>query len=202
MNSDNLNELFTALSKSQAEMETAQLNRQNSFLKTRYSDLLSIVKSTRPALTKYGLCVTQIIELDGDGSSILSTRLGHSSGQWIESRMKISPQKTDIQSWAAFVSYARRYCYAALICSVDGDDEESSFAEASADRDNEIGMAVSEARVTPEQVEELQYELKDHPGLAEEILHRLGLKRLADLPKSKYLVSLKRIREIKSAQQK
>lgn len=53
--------------------------------------------------------------------------------------------------------------------------------------------------VTREQLEELEYELAEYPDLAEEILGKLHLQSLADLPKSKYQVSLNRIREIKNA---
>jgi hypothetical protein len=51
--------------------------------------------------------------------------------------------------------------------------------------------------VTKEQLEELEYELAEYPDLAEEIMEKLHIQSIADLPRSKYMISLKRIREIK-----
>ena len=51
--------------------------------------------------------------------------------------------------------------------------------------------------MTKEQLEELEYELADYPDIAEKVLDGLHLQNLADMPKSKYMSSLTRIREIK-----
>lgn len=52
--------------------------------------------------------------------------------------------------------------------------------------------------ITKEQLEELEYELKRCPDLAEEIMDGLKIQSLADMPKSKYMISITRIREIKN----
>ena len=51
--------------------------------------------------------------------------------------------------------------------------------------------------ITREQIEELEYELAEYPDLAESILDGLRIQSLADMPKSQYGVSIRRIREIK-----
>ncbi len=51
--------------------------------------------------------------------------------------------------------------------------------------------------ITKEQLEELELELQGYPDIAEEVLSKMRLQSLADLPKSKFQVSVQRIREIK-----
>ena len=129
--SDETKDIFAALAKAQAEMDVASLNMQNPYFKTRYADMAEIVKASRPALTKYGLCVLQQLITHDDGANILVTTLAHSSGQFVESRMRIMPPKNDIQSLGSYISYLRRYSYAALtgiVTSGEDDDGESAVA--------------------------------------------------------------------------
>lgn len=117
------NELYAALAKAQGEMETASFNAQNPFFKNRYADMAQIVKASRPALTKYSLCVIQQI-ISRDDGMLLVTVLGHSSGQSIESRMRIMPPKPDVQTLGSYITYLRRYSYAALVGIVTGDEDD------------------------------------------------------------------------------
>lgn len=188
-----LNELYTALSKAQAEMGTAQMNRKNPRFNSKYSDMVALVEASRPALTKYGLCVTQLVEIDEtSGLQIFCTRLGHTSGQYLESKIKLTPEKSDIQTLGSYITYLKRYAYAAILCLTDGEDDDGEHVMI---RQTPV---YTEQYVTKEQIEELEDELKTHPSIAEEMMVKMGISRLADLPKSKYLATLKRIREIKS----
>jgi hypothetical protein len=124
--SENLNELFTALSKAQAEMRGALKDADNPFFKSRYSDLSSVWESCRGPLTKHGLSIIQITGQE-DGKLVLKTRLCHSSGQWLEGVMPILMAKQDSQSLGSAVSYTRRYSLSAIIggYAVDDDGEEA-----------------------------------------------------------------------------
>jgi hypothetical protein len=124
--SEQLNELFSALAKAQSEMKPAGLNSENPYFKTKYAALSDIVKVSRPALTKYGLCVIQEIRQSADGTSCLQTVLGHSSGQWISSTMKIFPPKPDVQTLGSYITYLRRYSYAALVGVVTSDEDDDA----------------------------------------------------------------------------
>lgn len=204
--SSSINELALALAKAQAEMLTAGLDHENPYFKSKYADLASIVKASRPALTKHGLAISQPIIPNDDGQLILHSLLMHSSGQWIETRMRIIPSKNDIQTLGSTITYLRRYSYAALI----------GVVAANEDDDGEIAMVASREMIakgpsvrynpreqspeviTKEQLEELEYELAEYPDIGEMVLDKLQLQSLADMPKSKYMVSLQRIREIKN----
>lgn len=197
--SSDLKELFTALAKAQSEMEIAGKRSKNPFFKSKYADLAEIVRASRVYLSKYGLSVIQQILPNNDGHSILHTILAHSSGEWISSQMKIVPQKSDIQALGSYITFLRRYSYAALVGIVTSDDDDDGEMAVSHEQFPRTIKEVSkEEKVSADQLDELQYELMDHPDIAEEVLDKMKISRLSELPKAKFRASIERIREIKN----
>lgn len=207
--SDDLQELFAALAKAQSEMQTAGLKSENPYFKSKYADMAEIVRVSRPALTKNGLAVIQQILPNEDGQNILHTLLAHSSGQWIESRMRILPSKPDVQSLASYITYLRRYSYAALcgiVASHEDDDaevavstERETFAKGVALNTKYNPREESYESITKEQLDEALLELDGHEDICQQVLEGLKIQNISDMPKSKYSVAMKRIREIKIA---
>lgn len=203
-----LAELYSALAKAQGEFQAAGKRSDNPYFKSKYADITECVRVSRPALTKNGLSVIQNIIPNEEGHLMLITRLGHSSGQWIESRIRIMPPKNDIQSLGSHITYLRRYAYAALVGVVtinEDDDGEMSMAfervipaEAPA-KPQPVYQLRDEAPevITRDQFEQLEYELADYPDIAKTVLDGLKILNLADMPKHKFLPTLTRIREIK-----
>lgn len=122
--SKDLDKLFTALAKAQLEMLPAKTSSSNPFFKSKYADLASVVRSSRKALSMNGLAVVQRVVRQGSAGMTLLTRLGHSSGQWIESSMTVNPPKQDIQSLGSYLTYLRRYTYAAIVGVVASDEDD------------------------------------------------------------------------------
>lgn len=122
MQSENINELATALSKAQGEMQAAIKDSINPFFKSKYADLGSVWDAARPVLCKHGLCVMQTTDVIGD-KNILITTLAHSSGQWMKSSILINPTKNDSQGVGAAMTYLRRYTLAAMVGVVTEDDD-------------------------------------------------------------------------------
>ena len=145
--SSECNELFTALAKAQADMPMAGLNASNPFFKSRYTDLAEIVRVSRPCLTKNNLAVIQQL-ISKDESNYLVTVLAHSSGQFIESCMKITPAKNDIQGLGSYISYLKRYQLASIIGCVSSeeldDDGEAAMQEV---RTTAPSIYISDAQV-------------------------------------------------------
>lgn len=200
-----LKELFTALSKAQAEMQTAGLTQKNPYFKSKYADLAEIVRASRPSLTKNGLSVIQQILPNDDGQNIMHTILCHSSGQWVESRMRIVPPKTDIQTLGSYITYLRRYSYAALVgmvaCDEDDDGEIAMIEERTIPQkgpSTAYRPDDSYETISKDELRQLEYELAECPELAEKILEKMKIQTLADLPKSQFQLSIDRIRDIKS----
>ena len=90
--SEQINELAAALAKAQAEMKNATLNKINPHFKSKYADLAMIRDTVTPALAKNSIAVSQGIDTL-DSGIVVVTRLLHSSGQWIESRIPIAYDK-------------------------------------------------------------------------------------------------------------
>jgi len=205
------NEIATALSKAQGEFPRINVNQENPFFKSGFADLNNIVRAVRPALSKNGLCVTQQTKILPDGATVLVTRARHSSGQWIESRVRILPPKNDMQSYASTLSYMKRHAVMALLnITIDSDfaDDDAEIAMVTERETFQKGTAItrnydageqSGEVISKDQREELEYELAQYPDITEMVLEGLKIQALADMPKSKYMVSIERIRSIKNA---
>lgn len=204
-----LDQLGIALAKAQAEMPIAELNKNNPYFKSSYADLKSIVVASRPSLTKYGLSITQNLFDDEDNSSWIETMLLHgASDQWICSRKRVVPAKNDIQTISSHTTYLKRLCYAALIGVVTGDEDDDGEQAALPYREiQNKGVAlntkynpkeVSPEVITKEQLDELQYELTQYPDIAEMVMDGLKINSISDMPKSKFMAAVTRIREIKN----
>jgi len=123
----NMNELFTALSKAQAMILTASKDSTNPFFKSKYSDLTAVWEACRGPLTANGLCIIQTIEGTKEALFIV-TWLGHSSGQWMSSKLPLMPTKADHQSVGSAISYGKRYALSAMVGVVSGDDDDGEAA--------------------------------------------------------------------------
>lgn len=129
MRSEQINELISALAKAQGEMSAASKDCNNPFFKSKYADLNSIWMACRDPLSKNGLAVTQTTVESGDGL-YLETLLGHSSGQYIISRMPIrvkSDGKTnELQVLGSCLTYLRRYALAAIVGVAPNEDDDGN----------------------------------------------------------------------------
>ncbi len=125
--SENINELVSALSKAQGVMQAAIKDSTNPFFKSKYADLGSVWDAARPHLSVNGLAVMQFAEQVGD-KFMLVTMLAHSSGQWIKSYLPIKPKNDDSQGIGAAITYMRRYGLTALVGVVCDDDDDGNIA--------------------------------------------------------------------------
>lgn len=203
-----LGELYGALAKAQSTMEVAGCNRTNPFLKTKYSDLKDIIKASRKSLAANNLSVTQSINRNDNGQLTLTTILGHASGQFISSELPLNPPKSDPQSLGSYISYMRRYAYASLCGVVSGDEDDD--AEEIMTQAREVAPKLNKRHqpkdepyefVSQDQIKELEFELEGYDDIYEEVLEKMKLNSLADMPKSRFLTAVKRIREIKQARE-
>ena len=121
-------ELFAALAKCQAEIQNPQRNAENPFFKSSYDDLTSIWDVVREPLTKNGLSISQFPGREGN-EVLLTTVLAHESGQYIISRMAMTPEKDNPHGQASCITYMRRFALAAATgCAPAGDDDDGNSA--------------------------------------------------------------------------
>ncbi len=214
--STEINELASALAKSQVNYKTASESKYNPFYKSKYAPFKEIVDATRPSLCANGLSVTQIIIDHEDGNKMLHTTLLHSSGQYLESKIKIVPAKNDIQGIASTVTYLKRMAYSAIVGACVGDDDDDGEEAVSAHRsptgnnnsgnsnfssapvyENSSKEQVKEEKITKEQLEHYQMELEGYQEITDDLMDRLKIGRLADIPKSKHTQIMQYIQKTK-----
>lgn len=146
LHSPELGLLFEALAKAQGKIVNALKDKKNPFFKSSYADLASIWDACREPLSNNGLAVVQTIEGSKE-DIILNTWIGHSSGQWMKSKMPLTvipEQRKDKngnviasvvtpQAIGSSITYARRYALSALvgICADQDDDGEKAMGRKS-----------------------------------------------------------------------
>ena len=198
--STELNKLFEALAKAQLEMEVARTDSINPYFKSRYADLASIVKASRPFLSKHGICVIQRTVTRENGDVFLYTRLCHSSGQWIESNMAVKPPKADIQTMGSYLTYLRRYMYSA-VTGVVASDEDDDGEVAMKDPRQGKNAAVDSSKISKAQLQIISGEISSHPEIVESLLKGYNIQKISDLPSKSYSGCVQRIRDIKRAKE-
>jgi len=119
--SENIHELATALSKAQGEMRSAVKDAKNPFFRSMFASLGSCWDACRQCLTKNGLAVVQQVE-SSEGQDFLTTKLIHSSGQWMSSKLPLILKDKSMQGLGASISYARRYGLIAMV-GIDADED-------------------------------------------------------------------------------
>lgn len=96
-----------------------------------YADLASVMDAIRTPLATNGLAIIQAprIEYLESGALItLSTRLIHSSGEWIETEVAIGAEEQRAQVVASAITYAKRYSIQALLGVVAEEDDDGNAA--------------------------------------------------------------------------
>ena len=124
--SESITDLATALCLAQAEMGGAIKDSNNTFFKSSYADLTSVIKVIKEPFAKYGLSFVQLPVTSAGGNGVgVSTMLMHKSGQWLQSEYLLPMDKVTPQGAGSAITYARRYALQSLvgIPSVDDDSE-------------------------------------------------------------------------------
>lgn len=143
LQSEQINDLVTALAKAQGEMGLAVKDAKNPHFNSEYASLGSYILASKTILSKHGLAVIQG-PLTHDGRLYLITTLAHASGQWFRSETPILSEKQTAQGMGSGISYARRYALSAIVGLADKDDD-GSIASLE-------GSDVSRSTVKPPQV--------------------------------------------------
>lgn len=149
--SEQINELAAALAKAQGDIEPASKDANNPFFRSKYADLATVREVCREPLAKNGLSLLQVPSVkflgeptfrtwttkNGDERQdvnvitevSVTTRLQHSSGQWIESDpVPCVLPKGDPQSIGSAITYLRRYTLGPLLGIVAEEDDDGNAA--------------------------------------------------------------------------
>lgn len=123
---DAIDKLVQALAKAQGEFKPIVKDTQNPFFKSKYADLATIIAATQPALSKNGIAVMQLPQVEAHSAGV-KTILAHCSGQWISTELMLPAAqgaKFDAQTVGSALTYARRYALQAILgVAADVDDD-------------------------------------------------------------------------------
>lgn len=152
--SDQINEISEALAKAQAKFGAAIKGSQNPAFRSKYADLSSIIEATLEHLNSEGIVAMQhpalVFEERGEdrlAMVIVTTRLQHKSGQWMESDLSVPAvqrERFDAQSVGSGITYACRYALQS-ICLVPREDDDGNAATGTGSR--EAAQAVAQKKI-------------------------------------------------------
>jgi len=122
--SDSLGKFADAMAKAQASMGGATKGSRNPHFNSAFADLASVVNAVKGPLSSQGIAFVQLPSSDGDMVSV-TTRLVHSSGEWMQCTLSARPRKNDPQGVGSVVTYLKRYTLQAM-CGVPSEDDDGN----------------------------------------------------------------------------
>lgn len=123
--SPEVDKLQAALAKAQGAIKNALKDSDNPYFKSKYADLAACWDVARETLSANGICVIQAPTFNQEKVGVV-TRLGHSSGQWMECVLVLPTAKHDAQGIGSAITYARRYSLSAMVGIATEDDDGNS----------------------------------------------------------------------------
>jgi len=120
--SEKIDLIAPALLAAQKEIGNATKNAKNPHFKNNYADLGAVIDAVKEPCNKNGIVILQSLSEGADGLH-LTTRLLHSSGQFVEDTAFTPLPKNDPQGVGSATTYLRRYSLVALLCITQADDD-------------------------------------------------------------------------------
>ena len=186
--SENINELATALAKAQAEIRNPGKNTKNTFFKNEYADLTAVLGCIRPVAAANGLSFIQAVEAY-NGNVAVTSQITHSSGQWIKQVASVEVPKTSknpIQDLGSMATYLKRYQAQSMwaICADEDTDAQ------------DLGIE----DISDEKVAHLDAMLDATKSSKEAFLKVYGVENLKSLTDSQYEKAKKQLQQKKAKQ--
>ena len=125
--SESIKQIAEALVSAQKEIRFAVKDSTNPHYKSKYANINSVIDAVKAPLNNNGIAILQSLSPSDDNKLHLTTRLIHSSGEWIEDTAVCPIQKQDPQGLGSAISYIRRYSLSAM-CAVYADDDDGQSA--------------------------------------------------------------------------
>jgi len=122
--STELGQFADAMAKAQASMGGATKGSRNPHFNSAFADLASVVNAVKGPLSSNGIAFVQLPSSSGDLVSV-TTRLVHSSGEWMQCTLSARPRKNDPQGVGSVVTYLKRYTLQAM-CGVPSEDDDGN----------------------------------------------------------------------------
>lgn len=139
--SEQVNELYTALSKFSGVAKPPQKTGFNPFTRSKYAGISEVKAAIRPALAECGLALIQATAIAEHGVGVTTT-IAHASGQWCRSLTilpvtraekggkpaQIALADATVQEIGSALTYASRYAILTMLCLAGDDDDDGNSA--------------------------------------------------------------------------
>lgn len=122
-----MKQLATALLAFRAECPPIVRTKKNPHFKNTYAPLEAIHEIIDPLLAKHGLVVMQF-PMASENRAGVSTRIMHTSGEFLEEQFLLPLAKNDPQGACSAVTYARRYGLSGALGLVTEEDDDGEAA--------------------------------------------------------------------------
>jgi hypothetical protein len=120
--SESIVNISKALNQAQEEIRNASMDKKNPHFKNNYASLESVLEAAKPSLVKNKISPIQAPRQDTTGF-VLTTRLLHESGEFIEFDTPLLMGRQDMQAFGSAITYARRYALASALGIAQADDD-------------------------------------------------------------------------------
>lgn len=172
--SETIDKLSAALVGAQSKLKNAAFDKVNPHFRSKYATLSAVRDTVTPALAEAGLAVIQGTMIDA-GQFYVTSRIVHTSGQWIESAYPFAISKP--QDMGSAMTYARRYLLSAMCNIASEEDDDGNAASAAHDNTPRANTSIDKPMTKGETLA-----LKD--ALCREIVSFTGALKLRDWAKS------------------
>jgi len=145
--SEQINEIATALAKAQGEMRTVTKDKRANAGKYgyTYASFAAVVESIIGPLSRNGLSFAQTFD-QTDKSVTVTSRVLHTSGQWIEGNCTIPVAGNNAQAVGSAITYGRRYGLCSLVGVVADDDDDAQEAQRNPPSTKTLNDAIKKAQ--------------------------------------------------------
>lgn len=158
--SEQINELAAALAKAQSQIKDADKDGINPHFKSAYATLSSAWKACRTPLSANGLSIVQSPSTTESGNACVTTTLMHSSGQWIEDSLMLTPRDKTPQAYGSAITYAKRYMLMAMV-GIAADEDDDGNAASVSEKKVTASVAPKQWKVTKEHLDEINGVIKN-----------------------------------------
>jgi hypothetical protein len=177
--SENISNISKALVGAVRQIEDAK--RTEAAHQYNYADLAGVLAAARPALIANELAVLQPPSTTVEGRICVTTRILHSSGEWMESDISLSPETLNrsnvAQATGSVITYLRRYSLAGVMGIAQIDDD-AAMAEQPKKTPSKKSAAKKQIAAVAKTPETAEYEITAiiQAGLDQKIVHPATLK--------------------------
>ena len=161
--SESIKNLAAAMAAAQGEMGAATKSASNPFFKSKYADLGSVIEAVKPHFAKHGLSYVQF-PVTGESSVGVTTRLMHSSGEWLEQEYFIPLGKMDAQAAGSAITYARRYALQS-IAGIPAEDDDGNAATQAAPKLQAKTVTKAQAKTISDLIKKTDSDLERFCGV-------------------------------------